>query len=34
MRLDLYYVENWAIVGDLVILWKTFRAVVSSDGAY
>ncbi|MCL9664411.1 sugar transferase [Curtobacterium albidum] len=34
VRLDLYYVENWAIVGDLVILWKTFRAVVSSDGAY
>lgn len=34
MRLDLYYVENWSIVGDLLILWKTFRAVVSSAGAY
>ncbi|AIV39418.1 polyprenyl glycosylphosphotransferase [Curtobacterium sp. MR_MD2014] len=34
VRLDLYYVENWAIVGDLVILWKTLRAVVGSDGAY
>ena len=34
MRLDLYYVENWSIVGDLLILWKTLRAVVSSAGAY
>ncbi|MCU1526900.1 MAG: sugar transferase [Frondihabitans sp.] len=28
IRLDLFYVENWSITGDLVILWKTFRAVV------
>jgi len=34
MRLDLYYVENWSIVDDLLILWKTFRAVVRPDGAY
>ncbi|WP_456695778.1 sugar transferase [Aeromicrobium sp. P5_D10] len=34
MRLDLYYVENWSIVGDLLILWKTFKAVRSSSGAY
>ena len=34
VRLDLYYVENWSMVGDLLILWKTLRAVVSSDGAY
>jgi lipopolysaccharide/colanic/teichoic acid biosynthesis glycosyltransferase len=34
MRLDLYYVENWSIVDDLLILWKTFRAVVNSHGAY
>lgn len=34
VRLDLYYVENWSIVGDLLILWKTLRAVVSSEGAY
>lgn len=27
IRLDLYYVENWSITGDLVILWKTVRAV-------
>ena len=34
VRLDLYYVENWSIVGDLLILWKTIRAVTSSSGAY
>ncbi|MCW2750047.1 MAG: polyprenyl glycosylphosphotransferase [Aeromicrobium sp.] len=34
VRLDLYYVENWSIVDDLLILWKTFRAVVSKRGAY
>ncbi len=34
VRLDLSYVENWSITGDLVILFKTARAVVSSSGAY
>ena len=34
IRLDLYYVENWSMVGDLVILWRTARAVLSSRGAY
>jgi exopolysaccharide biosynthesis polyprenyl glycosylphosphotransferase len=34
VRLDLYYVENWSITGDIVILWRTARAVVSRDGAY
>jgi exopolysaccharide biosynthesis polyprenyl glycosylphosphotransferase len=34
VRLDLYYVENWSITGDLIILWRTARAVVASDGAY
>ena len=34
VRLDLYYVENWSLVGDLVILWRTARAVLSSRGAY
>lgn len=29
IRLDLYYVENWSLVGDLVILWRTLRAVLS-----
>lgn len=34
VRLDLYYVENWSLAGDLVILLKTFRAVFRSTGAY
>ncbi|WIB36511.1 sugar transferase [Curtobacterium sp. MCJR17_043] len=34
VRLDLFYVENWSTMGDVVILWKTFRAVAASDGAY
>lgn len=34
VRLDLYYVDNWSMVQDLMILAKTARAVVASDGAY
>ncbi len=34
VRLDVYYVENWSITGDMVIIWKTAKAVVSSAGAY
>ena len=34
VRLDLYYVENWSLTADLMILWRTFRAVVKSSGAY
>jgi exopolysaccharide biosynthesis polyprenyl glycosylphosphotransferase len=34
VRLDLYYVENWSLVQDLVIVWRTIRAVLSSRGAY
>jgi exopolysaccharide biosynthesis polyprenyl glycosylphosphotransferase len=34
IRLDTYYVENWSMTGDMLILWRTVRAVVSSDGAY
>ncbi|MFD1715604.1 sugar transferase [Amnibacterium flavum] len=29
IRLDLYYVENWSITGDVIILWRTARAVVA-----
>lgn len=29
IRLDLYYVENWSMTGDLVILWRTVKAVVA-----
>lgn len=34
LRLDLYYVENWDLATDLVILWRTVRAVVRRQGAY
>jgi exopolysaccharide biosynthesis polyprenyl glycosylphosphotransferase len=34
VRLDLSYVDNWSMTGDLVILFKTLRAVVRHDGAY
>jgi exopolysaccharide biosynthesis polyprenyl glycosylphosphotransferase len=34
VRLDLRYVENWSITGDLQILWKTVFAVVRGTGAY
>ncbi|WP_020672564.1 sugar transferase [Amycolatopsis nigrescens] len=34
VRLDLRYVENWSLAMDLVIMWKTVRAVVSGQGAY
>ncbi|WP_020579196.1 sugar transferase [Actinopolymorpha alba] len=34
VRLDLYYVENWSLSTDLVILAKTLGAVVSRNGAY
>ncbi|WP_348613960.1 sugar transferase [Kocuria rhizophila] len=34
VRLDLYYVENWSPVQDMVIMLRTVRAVFASDGAY
>ena len=34
VRLDLYYVENWSFIQDLVISWRTVRAVLGSSGAY
>lgn len=33
-RLDLYYVENWSMIGDLVILCRTIRAVAGGVGAH
>lgn len=33
VRLDLYYVENWTPLLDLMILWRTGRVVVRPDGA-
>jgi len=34
VRFALYYVENWSVMLDLMILWRTARAVVGSQGAY
>jgi exopolysaccharide biosynthesis polyprenyl glycosylphosphotransferase len=34
VRLDLRYVENWSLALDLLILWRTGRAVLSRSGAY
>ncbi len=34
VRLDLYYVENWSLTGDLIILWRTFRVLLAPTGAY
>lgn len=34
VRLDLYYVNNWSLLQDLVILARTAKAVVSPAGAY
>jgi len=34
VRLDLHYVESWSLALDLMILWKTFAAVVRRQGAY
>lgn len=34
LRLDLRYVDNWSPIGDLQILFRTFRAVFGSSGAY
>ena len=33
-RKDLYYVENWSLSGDVVIMFKTVRAVLARDGAF
>jgi len=34
VRLDLYYVENWSLSFDLLILWKTVRVAFLGGGAY
>ncbi|MGI5268585.1 sugar transferase [Nonomuraea sp. CA-218870] len=34
VRLDLRYVENWSLVLDLQILWKTWSVVARGEGAY
>jgi exopolysaccharide biosynthesis polyprenyl glycosylphosphotransferase len=35
IRLDLYYVENWTLTGDLMIMWRTAKAVlIPGESAY
>lgn len=34
VRADLNYVQNWSIVFDLVIMWRTVKAVLKGNGAY
>jgi exopolysaccharide biosynthesis polyprenyl glycosylphosphotransferase len=34
VRYDLFYIQNWSLSLDLWILWRTFRAVMSAEGAH
>lgn len=34
VRLDLRYVENWSVMTDLMIIWRTAKVMVVPDGAY
>lgn len=34
IRLDLYYVENWSLFGDLVLLARTVKTVIMPEGAH
>lgn len=34
VRLDLYYVENWSLAADLLIMARTVKVVVARKGAY
>jgi len=34
IRYDLFYIQNWSLSLDLWILWRTVRAVFSSEGAH
>jgi exopolysaccharide biosynthesis polyprenyl glycosylphosphotransferase len=34
VRLDLFYVENWSLTGDLMIIWRTARMMLNPTGAY
>jgi lipopolysaccharide/colanic/teichoic acid biosynthesis glycosyltransferase len=34
VRIDIRYVENWSLVLDLVIMWRTVGAVLRGSGAY
>ncbi|MEB0001066.1 sugar transferase [Cryobacterium sp. RTS3] len=32
LRLDMYYIENWSIMGDVIILWRTAQAARRRTG--
>lgn len=34
VRLDLFYVENWSLGLDFSIILRTFRVVITKEGAY
>lgn len=34
LRKDVYYVENWTVLGDLLIMARTVRAMFGAEGAY
>lgn len=34
VRFDLYYVENWSLIQDIQILWRTVAVVFRGEGAY
>lgn len=34
VRLDLRYVENWSVINDLQIMWRTAKVMVQPSGAY
>lgn len=34
VRLDLRYVENWSIMSDLTIMWRTAQTMLAPKGAY
>ena len=34
VRLDLRYVENWSVMTDLMIMWRTAKVMIAPKGAY
>ncbi len=34
VRLDLFYVENWSLGGDLHIMFQTVAVMIRPNGAY
>ncbi|MBF4577409.1 sugar transferase [Frondihabitans sp. VKM Ac-2883] len=34
VRLDLYYVENWSMTVDFVLMWRTVKVILRPNGAY